>query len=116
MENKLIKTLIIDLEKLTADLKVLAAEGRQDDPMPEPVQAVPEEKKEPEPAETVEVQPAGKVIEFTEVRKTLARLSAEGHTAEVRELINSFGVDRLSDVPQEKYQELMEKAEVLNEK
>lgn len=107
MEKNLLDTLISDLEKLTSDLKALAGEGTKDLD-PEKPQTQPETEKPLEPEE--------KPIEFTEVRKTLSRLSAEGHTAKIRELINSFGVDRLSDVPKEKYSELMKKAEVLNEK
>lgn len=117
MKNRLLDILICDLEKLTEDLRALAVEGQQD-PEPEKTQTETSEPKAekgktPEPEKE---KPAEKVIEFTEVRKLLAKLSAEGHTAEVRELIKSFGVGRLSDVPQEKYPELMEKAEVLNGK
>ena len=117
MENRILDILICDLEKLIGDLRTLAAEGQQD-PGPEKTQSETSEPKaekgkDPEPEKA---KPAEKVIEFTEVRKLLAKLSAEGHTAQVRELIKSFGVSRLSDVPQEKYPELMEKAEVLNGK
>ena len=131
MSNELLEVVISDLEKLTADLKAfagkpveavehepeaVAAEKRREPvavgKMPEPVAAG--KKQEPEAAEPEKAE--DKVIEFSEIRKVLARLSAQGHTAEVRELIQGFGVSRLSDVPQEKYAELMEKAEVLNGK
>lgn len=118
MENRILDILIGDLEKLTEDLRTLAAEGQQDPGLGK-TQLKTSEPKAVEgkvPAKPEKAKPAEKVIEFTEVRKTLSRLSAEGHTAEVRELIKSFGVSRLSDVPQEKYPELMEKAEVLNGK
>ena len=125
MENRILTTLIGDLEKLTEDLKALAAEGQQ---APEAEKVKPEEKytgvqmtlPDPSVPESVEEpkmpQQTDKVIEFTEVRKLLAKLSAEGHTEQVRKLIQGFGVNRLSDVPQEMYPELMQKAEVLNEK
>ena len=117
MKNRLLDILICDLEKLTEDLRTLAVEGQQDQELnkaqPETPAPHSEEEKSMEPEKP---KPAEKVIEFTEIRKTLSRLSAEGHTAEVRELIKSFGVGRLSDVPKEKYPELMEKAEVLNGK
>lgn len=117
MDKRILDILICDLEKLTEDLRAVVAEGQQV-PEPEKTQTetpAPHSEKEKFP-KIEKAKPAEKVIEFTEVRKTLSRLSAEGHTTEVRELIKSFGVSRLSDVPQEKYPELMEKAEVLNGK
>ena len=119
MSNELLAVVISDLEKLTADLKAFAGKP---DGAGAPVEAVEHEpeavaakkRQGPEAAEPEKAE--DKVIEFSEIRKVLARLSAQGHTAEVRELIQGFGVSRLSDVPQEKYAELMEKAEVLNGK
>ena len=43
----------------------------------------------------------------------MAIKSRDGKTLEVRKLINTYGVTKLSDVPEEKYQELMAKAEAL---
>ncbi|OFQ98622.1 hypothetical protein HMPREF2909_07635 [Alloscardovia sp. HMSC034E08] len=54
---------------------------------------------EPEPAVTLE-----------DVRGVLAGLSAQGHTAKVRELIVAVGADKLSDVDPGKYGWLLEQA------
>ena len=47
---------------------------------------------------------------LVEVRAALARLSKEGKRTQVQELIQSFGVDKLSAIPAEKYPEVMQKA------
>lgn len=46
----------------------------------------------------------------TEVRAYLAKLQKEGKKKEVTELINSLGFDKFSEVPEDKYSELMKKA------
>ena len=48
-----------------------------------------------------------------EVRKTLANLSQNGKQAEVKELISDFGAKKLSEIPAEKYSEVLEKASEL---
>lgn len=48
-----------------------------------------------------------------EVKTKLASLSKDGKQAQVRELIIGFGAKKLSDIPREKYPELLEKAEVM---
>ena len=55
----------------------------------------------------------GKKVSLEEVRAKLAALSQDGKQAQVKELITAFGAEKLSDVPVEKYPELLEKAEVL---
>lgn len=47
------------------------------------------------------------------VRGLLAKKSQEGKAAQVRELIQSFGVTKLSEVSSEHYDSLYQKAEVL---
>jgi len=46
-----------------------------------------------------------------QVRAKLADLTRKGKRAEVKALIQSFGVSKLSEVPADKYAELMAKAE-----
>jgi len=46
-----------------------------------------------------------------QVRAKLADLTRKGKRAEVKALIQSFGVSKLSEVPADKYAELMEKAD-----
>jgi hypothetical protein len=63
-------------------------------------------------ADAIEEEKAPK-ISLEDVRAVLAIKSRDGKTLEVRKLINTYGVTKLSDVPEEKYQELMAKAEAL---
>lgn len=45
-----------------------------------------------------------------DVRTALAKLNKEGKKAQVQELIKSFGADKLSQIPEDKYAEVMRKA------
>jgi hypothetical protein len=45
-----------------------------------------------------------------EVRGKLAKLAAGGMRVEVKEIINAAGFAKLSDIPAEKYQQIMEEA------
>ena len=57
------------------------------------------------------VVPEESVPTLEEIRAVLAQKSIEGLTDKVKELIASYGVKRLSDVPPEKYADLLKKAE-----
>lgn len=63
--------------------------------------------------ETAKNEKATPAPTLEEIRAVLAQKSVEGLTDKVKELIASYGVKRLSDVPSEKYAELLQKAEVL---
>lgn len=52
-------------------------------------------------------------ISLETVRTKLAELSQAGKQPQVKSLITSFGVERLSDIPAEHYEELLEKASEL---
>lgn len=52
-------------------------------------------------------------LKFEDVRVKLAEISQQGKQKEIKALVKSFGVDKLSDIPEEKYSELLEKAEAL---
>jgi Ca2+-binding EF-hand superfamily protein len=52
-------------------------------------------------------------ITLEEVRGVLAKKAQEGKQAEVRELIKTYGVSKLSEVEAKHYVELMKKAEEL---
>ena len=54
-----------------------------------------------------------KTISLEEVRGILAKKAQEGKQAEVRELIKTYGVSKLSEVEAKHYVELMKKAEEL---
>jgi len=47
------------------------------------------------------------------VRAKLAALAQSGKQAEVKQLITNFGANKLTDIPQERYLELLEKAEAI---
>lgn len=70
-----------------------------------------------EPAEVKETsdakEPEVKKLTLEEVKAKLADLSLEGKQAQVKALITEYGVKKLSDIPAEKYDELLKKAEVL---
>lgn len=51
-----------------------------------------------------------KVYSLEEVRELLAVLNKAGKRAEVKELLASFGAGKLSEVPKERYGEVMAKA------
>ena len=59
-----------------------------------------------EPVETEEKLPT-----LEEVRHHLALLSQSGKQAEVRALITKYGAKKLSEIPKEKYPELLKDAE-----
>ena len=67
------------------------------------------EKKETPVADT----PKEKTVDRKTVRAFLAEKSRAGKTSEVKNLIEQFGFQKLSDVPDEKLPELYEKAQVL---
>lgn len=59
--------------------------------------------------------PAPEVVQVSleQVRTVLARLSQAGHTAQVRELIQAAGANKLSEVDQSKFGQLMQQAEAI---
>ena len=101
---KLALDVVNDLRNLAGSIEtlVLAIESNQ------PVKEVSKEVKEPK----AEV-PEAKLPTLEEVRAKLAALSQDGKQAQVKALITGFGAKKLSDVPAEKYAELLKKAEGL---
>ena len=79
----------------------MASEGME---IPKDIQT--EEK--PEKSSTPE-----KKISITEVRAVMAEKSRAGKTQEIKKLLKEIGADKLSSVPEERYEELMKRAEVL---
>jgi hypothetical protein len=64
------------------------------------------------PAEVVAASPS-KAITLEEVRAKLAAISQAGKTTEVKALIAATGCTKLTDIPADKYADLMAKAEAL---
>ncbi|MGV9189275.1 hypothetical protein ACTOVN_06375 [Arcanobacterium canis] len=76
----------------------------------DPFETIPAVHAQPELlADEPEVEPEP-VVTLEEVRGLLSELSAQGHTAKVRELIVEAGADRLSAVDPAKYGWLLERA------
>ncbi len=75
----------------------------------------PKAKKPAAPAPEVEAPapaPAANVT-LVQVRARLAELSSEGKKEAIKKLMSDFGVSKLTEVPEEKYSELMTAAEAL---
>ena len=68
-------------------------------------------KKDAKPAARQE--PEEKPLTLEEVRAVLAEKSRAGHTAEVKELLNKHGADKLSEIDPAEYAALLAEAEVL---
>ena len=70
------------------------------------------DKKEP-PADKAEetVEETAKELTIEDVRKVLASLSVAGYGLAVKELIESFGADKLSEIPPEQFADLLKEAE-----
>lgn len=56
---------------------------------------------------------AEEVVTVEKVRAVLAEKSRDGKTQDVRKLLNEFGADKLSAIPEDKLSDLLKKAEVL---
>ncbi|WP_039072593.1 hypothetical protein [Bacillus sp. MSP5.4] len=79
-------------------------------PEAEPEKTKPAKAKAEAKAPKVEEAPA---IDIKVVREKLAGKTQEGKQAEIKKLFAKFGVKKLSEVPKEKYAELLELAEEL---
>ncbi len=64
-----------------------------------------------EPPETP--APEEKAITLEEVRAVLAEKSRDGHTSKIRELLQKYGADKLSEINSSDYPALLAEAEVL---
>lgn len=97
---------VTDLRNLAGSIETLvfALESNQAD------SAVPVEKNE---SKKTAPSPKVKLPTLEDVRAKLATLSQEGKQMQVKELITGFGAKKLSDIPTEKYPELLEEAEKL---
>ena len=100
-------------EQIAAGIrKMVAAQKdtpKKDTPKKEEKPVKKAEKKETPVADT----PKETAVDRKTVRAFLADKSRSGKTSEVKNLIEQFGFQKLSDVPDEKLPELYEKAQVL---
>lgn len=70
------------------------------------------EKKEEVPAAEEEKKPEKK-LSLEDVRRVAADKARQGHTEEVRQLIQKFGADKLSGVDAARYPAMMEELEAM---
>lgn len=68
---------------------------------------------EAETAPSAENVPDEKPVTLEEVRTVLSAKSSEGYGSQVRDLIHSFGAEKLSAVDPSHYREMLKKAEVI---
>ena len=73
---------------------------------------------EAEPTETHEAEPVPeeeeqKEITFVQVRAAAAQKSKDGYTDAVRNLIQSYGVEKLSQIKKEDYAEFLKEVEMI---
>ena len=70
-----------------------------------------------EPAEVQEAEPVPEeekpTISFEQVRAALANKSRDGYTLAVKNLVESFGVEKLSEIKPEHYAEILKQAEMI---
>lgn len=72
-----------------------------------------ESDEQPDTEEAMEKVKKKSEITLEEVRGILADKSRAGHTAEIRVIIEKYGVDRLSDIDPKDYAAIIKEAEVL---
>lgn len=109
---KLALDVVTDLRNLAGSIETLvfALENNQTDSVA-PVEKE-EAKENKEPKKSAKPEKA-KLPTLEDVRAKLAALSQDGKQVQVKELITGFGAKKLSDIPAEKYPELLEEAEKL---
>lgn len=88
----------------------LVAQGMKEMAEAEGVVKVPEAGKKEAKQKQDSVEEA---VTVEKVRAVLTEKSRDGKTQEVRKLLNEFGADKLSAIPEDKFPDLLKKAEVL---
>lgn len=116
-ENAMSEALLLvaeGYEQIAAGIRKMVA-AQKDTPKKEEKTVKKAEKKETPVADTPKEEAAPKetAVDRKIVRTFLADKSRSGKTSEVKNLIEQFGFQKLSDVPDEKLPELYEKAQVL---
>ena len=109
-QTKQLLSVIEDIRRLADSLQslceVIAEEKLEQTTVDEKSKVVEDESTELLTNSTKEKQ----IISLEEVRGVLAKKAQEGKQAEVRELIKTYGVSKLSEVDAKDYVELMKKA------
>lgn len=106
---------INDTAKALTNLsKVLVAVGEQTKGVPAPVAASIPVEEAPKPEKRESAEDTKEVITIEQVRAVMAEKSQAGLTAQVKELLEKFGANKLSAVKPEDYADLMAAAKELN--
>lgn len=106
---KLLLDVIEDIRSLADSLQAVAtALGQSDSESAVAPAPAPETPPAPAPADL-----PPKAITLEEVRAVLAEKSHDGYTAEVRDLLQKYGAEKLSGVDPKHYAALLKDAEVL---
>ncbi len=100
--NALAKAVMALTEKITSEY-LDTFETIYDPAVDEPQETKPKEQSTPEQ----------QAVTFVELRSRLSEISRNGHTAEVKELLQKFGADKLSDVAESDYTALLAEAEAI---
>lgn len=108
-KTKLALDVVTDLRNLAGSIETLvfALESNQTDSV-DPVEK--KEAKENKELKKSAKPPKAKLPTLEDVRAKLAALSQDGKQVQVKELITGFGAKKLSDIPAEKYPEILEEA------
>lgn len=112
-KTKLALDVVQDLRNLAGSLEtlILDMENRTPEKTTQPQTELEQKQKVKSKEEILEVKP--KLPTLEEVRAKLATLSQDGKQTQVKALITELGAKKLSDIPTEKYVELLKKAEEL---
>ncbi|CUH96371.1 putative secreted protein [Propionispora sp. 2/2-37] len=105
IQPKLLLNLARDLRSLAASIQAVADTMTDNGPT---------EAAQPEtPVSAKETEPKAKTVTLEEVRAVLADKSQQGHTAEVRMLLEKYGAPKLSQIDPANYAALLADAERL---
>ena len=117
---KLLLDVIGGLRSLADSLQAVADAVAENDVSAEMTTKEPEEKgrtkaaaKKTTAKKSAKAEAEKKPLTLEEVRAVLAEKSRAGHTAEVKELLNKHGADKLSEIDPAEYPALLADAEVL---
>lgn len=106
---KLLLDVIGDLRSLADSLQAVADAVAENDASAEMTAAA----KKTTAKKTPKAEPEEKPLTLEKVRAVLAEKSRAGHTAEVKELLNKHGADKLSEIDPAEYPALLADTEVL---
>lgn len=108
-KTKLLLDIVNDLQTLAGSVEIYASSFASNQ---NEIAATIEKKQSNKKQELFKPEKA-KLPTFEDVRAKLAALAQDGKQVQVKELITGFGAKKLSDIPAEKYPELLDKADKL---